>query len=324
MSLVPAARAQVALEGWFIALESCELYQSKNNLTNPGDLRSVARTAYDMIGRNAADGAWYQVRVPGAPVTDARWIMDRCGVHVIAASPPADPSDPPVDTDPAEGPEATELVLALSWQPAFCEQRPDKAECRQLNDGLLPTSAMQLSLHGLWPDDAVYCGVPQDIRDLDTPDSWDQLPAPELDADTAERLAIAMPGTASFLERHEWIKHGTCFFGEDGGDEYYDDTLRVMDAINRSGVAQLLASHVGETVSGDDLRAAFDTAFGAGAGDRVRIDCDTDGGRVLIQELRISLRGEITEDANVGTLILAADPVGMGCDGGIIDPAGLQ
>lgn len=329
-ALLPAlagpAPAQVPLEGWFIAMEACEVYQSKNSLTNPGDLRAGVRHAYDVIARNTAEGAWYQLRVPGAPVTADRWIHEDCGVHVIAAVPTPDDGDTPGDFDPPQGTEATDLLLALSWQPAFCEQLPNKAECRQLNDGLLPITETQLSIHGLWPQPrgVEYCGVPQAIEDLDKAGRWEDLPAPELDADTAERLAIAMPGTASFLERHEWIKHGTCFFGEGGGDEYYDDTLRVVAAINGSEVGELLAASVGATLTGAELRAAFDAAFGDGAGDRVTVECRGDGGRVLIQELKIALLGEITETADIGALIRAAEPLSPGCDGGVIDPAGLQ
>ncbi len=153
---------------------------------------------------------------------------------------------------------------------------------------------------------------------------WSEWPAPELDADTAERLAVAMPGTASFLERHEWIKHGTCFFGDRNGDEYYDDSLLVLEAINASKVGELLASHVGAELETSDLRAAFDDAFGAGAGERVQVQCTGDQGRVLIQELKIALSGEITEDADVGELIRAASPQSGGCQRGFIDPAGLQ
>jgi ribonuclease T2 len=133
-----------------------------------------------------------------------------------------------------------------------------------------------------------------------------------------------MPGTASFLERHEWIKHGTCFFGDRNGDEYYDDSLLVLDAINTSPVGDLLAAHVGAELSTADLRAAFDDAFGEGAGDRVQVQCTGDQGRVLIQELKIALSGEITEDADVGELIRAAAPQSAGCTRGTIDPAGLQ
>ena len=75
---------------------------------------------------------------------------------------------------------------------------------------------------------------------------------------------MAMPGTASFLERHEWIKHGTCHRGAGGADEYYDDTLLLVDAINGSPVAALLAERVGGELETAELRQAFDAAFGAG------------------------------------------------------------
>ena len=80
-SMAPAV-AQVQLEGWFIALGQCEAYQSKNALTNPGDVFVVDHVAYEMIGINKTGGDWYQVRVPDAPVTASRWVSISCGVHV--------------------------------------------------------------------------------------------------------------------------------------------------------------------------------------------------------------------------------------------------
>ena len=323
-----ALRAEQRLEGWFIALQSFEAYQSKNKLTNPGEVRLTQRVAYDMIARNKPDGEWYQVHIPGAPVTDRRWVFTQCGVHVTAVSPTEDPGGGEDDGPftPETGAEATDLLLALSWQPAFCEKKPSKTECRQLNDGLLPITETQLSLHGLWPqpNGNFYCGVPAAIKKLDKDRRWDKLPAPELDEDTAERLAVVMPGTASFLDRHEWIKHGTCFFGDRGGDEYFDDSLLVTDAINGSAVGALLAANVGGILRSEDIRLAFDVAFGPGAGERVQVQCTGDGGRVLIQELRISLFGEITEEADIGALIRAGKPQSPGCSEGMIDPAGLQ
>ena len=328
LTLLPVSlAAQERLDGWFIALENCEAYQSKNRLTNPGDILVVDHVAYEMIGINVVGGDWFQVRIEDAPVTTARWVSASCGVHVTASEHnPATGPGPGDDFEPVDGEEATDLLLALSWQPAFCETRPSKTECQQLNDGLLPITETQLSLHGLWPQPRgnVYCGVTDDIRSLDEQGRWSELPAPELDADTLERLAVAMPGTASFLDRHEWIKHGTCFFGDRNGDEYYDDTLLVMDAINSSEVGALFADAVGGELTANDIRAAFDTAFGDGAGDRVQITCRGDQGRVLIQELKISLRGEITEDSDVADLILAGPVQSPGCPAGIVDAAGLQ
>jgi ribonuclease T2 len=227
---------------------------------------------------------------------------------------------------PPPGQESADNLLALSWQPAFCETRPGKAECLDLNAGHLPWTEAQLSIHGLWPQPQgnVYCGVPAALVALDNASRWSELPDPGLDAETAELLAVAMPGTASFLERHEWIKHGTCFRGAGGGDEYFDDTLRVVDAINGSGVGALFAANVGGMVETAAIRAAFDAAFGAGAGERVQVQCTGDGGRTLIQELRIALVGTIGPETGLGDLLLAAAPVSMGCPRGVVDPAGLQ
>lgn len=318
--------AQEKLDGWFIASEQCEAFQSFKKSTNPGDIRLEIEGAYEMIGINKSGGEWFQVRIDNAPVTPARWVPIGCGVHVVAAERGKEIGDPGlIGFEPESGIEATDLLIALSWQPAFCEMKPNKTECQQVNQGLLPITENQLSLHGLWPQPRGndYCGVSQAIENLDKQGRWSELPAPELDNDTKERLAVAMPGTASFLERHEWIKHGTCFFGDRNGDEYYDDTLLVMDAIN-SAVAELFESHVGGVLSSADIRTAFNDAFGDGAGDRVQVNCKGDGGRTLIQELKISLSGEITDDADVGALILAAPRQSPGCSSGIVDPVGLQ
>jgi ribonuclease T2 len=320
---VPAAAAE-RLEGWLIAREACEAFQSKNKQTNPGEVTTEPMRAYAMLAINAPGGDFFQVTVPGAPVTEARWVHVGCGVHVVEAGTPVAPL-PVEPVEPAPGAEAAEHVLALSWQPAFCETRPGKAECRQLNAGELPITEAQLSVHGLWPqpEGVAYCGVPAGLVALDKASRWADLPEPPLDDDTREALAVAMPGTASFLERHEWIKHGTCHRGAGGADEYFDDTLALADAVNASEVAGFLAAHVGAEVETAELRARFDAAFGPGAGDRVQVHCTGDGGRTLVQEIKVATRGVIGSGAP-GELILAAEPVSPGCPRGIVDPAGLQ
>jgi ribonuclease T2 len=160
--------------------------------------------------------------------------------------------------------------------------------------------------------------------DLDKAGRWSELPELALDTETKDALEVTMPGTASDLQRHEWIKHGTCYLGEGGADEYYDDTLLVTDAINNSVVGAFLSLHVGGEVSTQDIRARFDDAFGQGSGDRVQFHCTGDGNRVLIQEVTINLRGVIHPEATLSDLLLAADPLSIGCPRGVIDPAGLQ
>ena len=260
-------------------------------------------------------------------MTADRWVHVSCGKHVVEAGNAVTATAPGAAAiTPSPGGESAENVLALSWQPAFCETKPNKPECADLNAGNLPVTEQQLSLHGLWPqpEGNAYCGVPAALVELDRASRWSELPDVATDAETRELLQVAMPGSASFLERHEWIKHGTCYRAAGGADEYVDDTLRLVEAINGSGVATFLAENVGAEVRTADIRARFDAAFGAGAGDRVQAHCAGDGARTLIQELKINLRGVVGPEAPVGGLILAAEPIPPGCPQGVIDPAGLQ
>lgn len=213
-------------------------------------------------------------------------------------------------------------VLALSWQPAFCEGNENKRECRSQNKDR--ADARQLSLHGLWPQPGsnVYCDVPERIETADKQGRWRDLPETNLTLPTRKALDMVMPGTQSLLDRHEWIKHGSCYSAL--AEDYYRDSIRLTGEINGSGVGDFLASRTGRRVQTEELRAKFDEAFGAGAGQRVRVACDNDGGRQLIVELTIGLKGDIAAGTPVSALILASNPTDPGCPGGIIDPVGLQ
>ena len=65
--------------------------------------------------------------------------------------------------------------------------------------------------------------------------------------------------------------------------------LAVIGAINASKVRDLFAGAIGRSLTQDEIRAAFDESFGAGAGERVRVSCSRDGNRRLIGELTIGL-----------------------------------
>lgn len=213
-------------------------------------------------------------------------------------------------------------VLAASWQPAFCETRPRKPECRSQTETLF--DARYFSLHGLWPQPRanIYCGVSARDRQADKRGRWDRLPALRLSPETRAELDEVMPGTQSLLQRHEWIKHGTCHDGD--AEDYYRDSLRLMAALNASGVQDLFEASIGKRLSAQAVRAAFDAAFGPGAGARVKLSCVGDGGRRLIREITIGLKGALDEEARFADLILAAPPTSPGCPGGIVDPVGLQ
>ncbi|MDB5542655.1 MAG: hypothetical protein JWQ89_4382 [Devosia sp.] len=237
------------------------------------------------------------------------------GTSTTAPTAPAPEAKPPAKSGSSD----QFLVLAASWQPAFCETARGKPECAQL--GRSRFDASHFSLHGLWPTDE-YCSVSANLEQLDRDGRWSQLPPVELDPALQKVLDEVMPGTRSQLERHEWIKHGTCF----GADQsrYYSTAALLLDALNASNVRDLFADNIGKTLTRDEIRTAFDDSFGTGAGQRVRIACDTDGKRRIISEITIGLWGTPGDTPNLGKLIRAARPTDGGCIGGIVDPAGPQ
>ena len=77
-------------------------------------------------------------------------------------------------------------------------------------------------------------------------------------------------------------------------------------------------------MSRNQIRAAFDAAFGDGAGRKVRLDCEDDDDRELIYELRINLKGDAMGRAGFRELIHAARNASAGCNGGTVDRVGEQ
>ncbi|GGD92556.1 hypothetical protein GCM10011390_09100 [Aureimonas endophytica] len=217
---------------------------------------------------------------------------------------------------------STRNVLAISWQPAFCEGQSRKPECRSQTADR--ADGRRFSLHGLWPQprSREYCGPAAPLKEQTKTGGWKSLPEPQLSAATKARLDDAMPGTQSLLERHEWARHGTCF-GLDA-EGYFGRAIALLDAVNGSAVAELFAARIGQNLSTEEIRAAFDKAFGPGAGERVRVSCRDDGSRRLIDELTIGLSGEIAERPDIAALIAGSRPTKPGCPGGIVDPVGLQ
>lgn len=309
------ARAEVALDGDFTAGKGCSAYQSLRKQTNPVSLE--AGRSYRIVAGNRQSPTHFLVIVPGA-APERRWVPVECGTATAGGGGPAGKA---VATDRAAA-GRTRYVLAASWQPSFCETKPGKAECQSQSADRFDAS--HFTLHGLWPQPRSlgYCDVGQAAVADDKAGRWGQLPEVVLDPTTAKELDQVMPGTRSHLDRHEWIKHGTCYASS--MEEYFADSLAVIRQFNASPVQALFAGRTGDFLSFDEIRAAFDQGFGAGAGDRVRMQCVRDGGRLIISELTIGLSGEITPQAKLADLIAAAAPTKTECPGGIVDPVGLQ
>ncbi|HKP25908.1 MAG TPA: ribonuclease T2 [Dongiaceae bacterium] len=221
-----------------------------------------------------------------------------------------------------EAPQVTHYVLALSWQPAFCELNARKSECRALDPG--DFAATHLTVHGLWPNDRpnggpTYCGIDDETRALDQPKTWCQLPEPEMSGMTRAQLAQAMPGVLSCLDRHEWIKHGTCAGA--GADRYFGETLHLAAAVQATAFGQAITANVGRAVTPEQLIQAFEASFGAGSGAALTLVCSDRG---YLSEIRIALQPSALEgDLDGRDLYLAGPTPESRCPGTVrIDAAG--
>lgn len=200
-----------------------------------------------------------------------------------------------------------EYLLTLSWQPTFCEGKPKTPECEELAKNPDRPEATHFVLHGLWPQPEynVYCGVSKSNIALDEGVSkdWSKLPPIEkkLSPETWKKLQAVMPGTKSYLHRHEWIKHGTCYPGN--AEEYFSESIALLDAFNNSPVQKLVANHIGKQVALKDVDQAL-TSFGPSTGKKTQVKCT----KSLLSELWVNLKGDITLTTPVSDLLKNAPP----------------
>ncbi|MBI3897435.1 MAG: ribonuclease [Gammaproteobacteria bacterium] len=186
---------------------------------------------------------------------------------------------------------AGDYVLAVSWEPEFCQHKSKIVECQtQTADR---SDAKFLSLHGLWPQRGDYCGVDRALKDLDRtqPPAWEKLPAVSLTAAQMEKLSEVMPGTQSHLERHEWIKHGTC--AQVRADDYFAKSVQLTHDLRQSALSQLIASRIGKTITLSKIRGAAVKSFGQKSVSSIEFICDrSENSRQGLLEIRMHLKAD--------------------------------
>ena len=334
MGLAPV-RAEVALTGTFTATQACPAYQSIRKATNPGAIMVAPGQAYDVLAKNKPDVTHYRLRIEGAQPAE-RWVWAPCGhfqsgeqpvttagagaaVGGGAAAGSAASADAGGTVGAATGGARATHVLSVSWEPAFCAKHSDKSECRELTAASF--GATHLSLHGLWPQPrgTQYCNVAPELKQFDQNHDWSSLPEPQMSAETLKRLSAVMPGVQSKLQRHEWIVHGTCFGGN--ADGYFSRAAGLAEEIDASKVAKLFADAAGNTLTAAAIRAAFDDAFGPGAGARVAVSCGGRGPARKITDLVLNLAGDVPGATKLGDLMRAAQTVPPGCPSGLVASA---
>lgn len=172
-------------------------------------------------------------------------------------------------------------LLSLSWHNAFCIKHKNRKECRPIyNQGV-----NHLVLHGLWPQHKEYCEVSHELIAKDKSRRWRALPAIEYPDNLKKDMLKFMPGVLSALDRHEWIKHGTCY--SSNPIEYFSDAISLTKEADGSMLGEYLRANIGGKVTLYNIKKIFNRAFGKGSAKKISMKC-RDG---MLTEIRIMLKG---------------------------------
>ena len=310
-----SAQASIKINNEFQATRTCDALQSIRRGTNPGNINIVPGITYQATEKNKPDATYYRLKIEGADPS-LRWVAVNCGELLGAIG------------DNGGGnsvPDNPEYLLAISWQPAFCETRPNKEECE--TQTVTRFDADKFTLHGLWPQPRGndYCGVSQRNKQLDKDKKWSDLPPIDLSEELFAELAVKMPGIASDLHRHEWYKHGTCY--NTTPEEYFRESLMLLDQVNNSAVQDLFAENIGEEITATQIGNKLVEAFGDGVDKKVRIRCTTDRNprnREIVTELWLNLEGNIEPDTQISDLFKDAPRASSRCSVAEVDEVGLN
>ena len=300
------SHASIKMDGYFIAEKNCEAVHSIKKGTDPFTL--TKGMAYKVMAKNKPEASHYLIDIESLEENPNKWVPIECGVLLT------DFKTRQIEKLEKE----KDYLLAISWQPAFCQSHQSKLECETQTEDRY--DATHLSLHGLWPQprNNAYCNVSDKDRSIDRRKAWHLLDPLGLTEETFVELFISMPGVASHLQRHEWIKHGTCY--SDSAETYYKDSLKLINKINDTNVSTLFANNIEKKITAEQIRNAFDEAFGEGSGEKVNVKCN----KGLIVELWVNLKGDINNDDNLSRLLQNAPVVNnISCESGTVDAVGF-
>ena len=290
------------MNGVFTVEKSCDAHRSIRKQSKPTALNKGQK--YTVKAKNKPAPSHYLIDIPNQPI--GSWVAVECGSLKGGATASSVKSGTPKKS------KGGEYLLALSWQPGFCSTHKSKKECKNANSSL--PSAKGLSLHGLWPQprNNAYCGVSEADKTIDRRGRWDLLKKLDLTSDTIKALNVAMPGYVSKLQRHEWIKHGTCYSKD--AETYYKDSIRLTNNFNDSPVAALMKSSKGKSLTLKAIRASVAKSFGKSAASRVALRC---GRKNQITELWIGLKGDAANDS-MQDLMVAGKAPSSNCQSGLV------
>lgn len=299
ISYIPPTWANKAT-GVFAAQQSCPAYVSKNNATNPDNAQILAGGNYNIVEVNKPDHpSWYRVVLPNATPKE-RWVGAECGNAQVTGGGSETGNNGNSDSCNITG-QADSYVLALSWQPAFCETKQDRPECRITDPNVY--QAKHFTLHGLWPNKQKcgikygFCGEVKGKKE-----NFCDYPAVTLDSDSQTALAEVMPSVTagSCLERHEWYKHGTCQTRT--MEDFFDLSVDLTRQFNDSGMAYFMNRKIGQQVHTKDFLNRVAAVLGSTARERIKLNCD----QGMLVEIQLNLVPDLTPGADLEKLIANA------------------
>ncbi|QJI27456.1 hypothetical protein HKK55_01655 [Pseudomonas sp. ADAK18] len=143
-------------------------------------------------------------------------------------------------------------VYSVTWQPSFCQLKPDTAGCNKPPQTFLT--------HGIWPYNnstpektnrhPAFCNTSPSCKlDTECAISEDKLESIARKPEIAKLVTTNPQG----MFRHEWKKHGTCSGKTE--EDYFNDlvTLRKVVDYNKP----MFEAWIGHSVMFDDLKKAF-------------------------------------------------------------------
>ncbi|MDX1835986.1 ribonuclease T2 family protein [Legionella taurinensis] len=286
------AQASVPVDGTFIAGKSCPAYLSKNKKTNPSNASVEAGQRFTLIEINRPyKPDWLRITMADGT---GRWVASQCGDADYQTQPASRCDQSPGMAD--------SYVLALSWQPAFCQTygyEAGKPECMKLKPASY--AASHLTLHGMWPNQN-QCGQNYGFCGVEPQPNHCDYPVVNLNDEVAGMLRVLMPSYAfgSCLERHEWYKHGSCQILS--ADAYFSLAMRLVNEADRSQLGTYLHEHLGKTVTRSELEERVRLSFGSNAAKKVYLGCKNG----LLVDIYIQLPALIPYSESLKTLVQKA------------------
>ncbi|PQJ67087.1 ribonuclease T2 family protein [Photobacterium angustum] len=278
--------ASISTSGGFTASQNCEAFQSFRKQTNPDDTKLIVGKQYQIKALNERDYSWVHILVPDAKPA-IRWVSKDCGTVNLSQNltEPAKKHDNKYSNSRKSCSTVGDFdsyVLALTWQPGFCEHfsyKGTKPECNAINDGKLKIT--NLTLHGLWPNKA-SCGT--------TYGYCDRYARLDLSRNTINQIAPWMPNfyyQTKFGE-YEWKKHGTC--QTRNANDYFITATKLVEKVDASPIGLFIKDNIGRNVSVSSFKKKLVSSFGSNAVDRISLSC-TQG--KYLNEVRLNLGKDI-------------------------------